>query len=389
VSSWLVVLFCAIALGVGVLAGRLSRRDPEPLEPEGPAVPPDALIVAIESGAAALFVGSEDDVLDATEPARVMGLARGTRVASPRLLDLVRSVRRTGLADHATVERPGSTTTAPANLAVSVAPLLDGIVVVLARDISEERRIDESRRDFVTNISHELKTPIGAIGLLSEAVEKASDDPEMVIRFANRMQKESARLAELVQQIITLSRLQSDDPLREAKAIDVSAVVRRAVDRLAATAKARKVALTVADREPGEVLGDGAQLTDAIANLIANAIAYSHEGARVAVTCARRTNGDDEVVEIAVTDNGLGIAEDDTERIFDRFYRVDPDRSRASGGTGLGLSIVKLVAEAHGGSVSVWSKVGSGSTFTFKIPAWIPVEPPTSPVPDNHQEAAS
>ena len=137
------------------------------------------------------------------------------------------------------------------------------------------------------------------------------------------------------------------------------------------------------------MLGDGAQLTDAIANLIANAIAYSHEGARVAVTCARRTNGDDEVVEIAVTDNGIGIGEDDTERIFDRFYRVDPDRSRASGGTGLGLSIVKLVAEAHGGSVSVWSKVGSGSTFTFKVPAWIPVESPSSPAQDNHQEAAS
>jgi two-component system sensor histidine kinase SenX3 len=389
VSSWLVVLFCSIALGVGVLAGRLSRRDAVPLEPEGPAVPPDAMVVAIESGAAALFVGSEDDVLDATEPARVMGIARGTRVASARLLDLVRSVRRTGLADHATVERPGSTTTAPANLAVAVAPLRDGIVVVLARDISEERRIDESRRDFVTNISHELKTPIGAIGLLSEAVEKASDDPEMVIRFASRMQKESARLAELVQQIITLSRLQSDDPLREARAIEVSSVVRRAVDRLAAAARARKVTLTVADREPGDVLGDGAQLTDAIANLIANAIAYSHEGARVAVTCARRSHGDDEVVEIAVTDNGIGIGDDDLERIFDRFYRVDPDRSRASGGTGLGLSIVKLVAEAHGGSVSVWSKVGSGSTFTFKIPAWIPVESTSTSVQDNHQEAAS
>lgn len=386
-SSWLVVLFCSIALGVGVLAGRFSRRDPQPLEPEGPVVPPDALIVAIESGAAALFVGNEDDVLDATEPARAMGLARGSRVASPRLLELVRSVRRTGLADHATIERPGSTVTAPANLAVSVAPLREGVVVVLARDISEERRIDESRRDFVTNISHELKTPIGAIGLLSEAVEKASDDPEMVIRFATRMQRESARLTELVQQIITLSRLQSDDPLREAKAVDVSAVVRRAVDRLAATAKARKVALTVADREPGEVMGDGSQLTDAIANLIGNAIAYSHEGARVAVTCARRTDGDDEVIEIAVTDNGIGIAEDDMARIFDRFYRVDPDRSRASGGTGLGLSIVKLVAEAHGGTVSVWSKVGSGSTFTFRLPAWIPAD--ISILPNNHQEAAS
>jgi len=159
--------------------------------------------VAIESGVAALFVGNEDDVLDATEPARAMGLARGSRVASPRMLELVRSVRRSGLADHATIERPGSTTAVPANLAVAVAPLRDGVVVVLARDISEERRIDLSRRDFVTNISHELKTPIGAIGLLSEAVEKASDDPEMVIRFATRMQRESARLAELVQQIIT------------------------------------------------------------------------------------------------------------------------------------------------------------------------------------------
>ena len=385
-SSWLVVLFCSIALGVGVLVGRYSRRDAPALEPTAPVVPPDALIVAIESGVAALFVGNEDDVLDATEPARAMGLARGSRVASPRMLELVRSVRRSGLADHATIERPGSTTAVPANLAVAVAPLRDGVVVVLARDISEERRIDLSRRDFVTNISHELKTPIGAIGLLSEAVEKASDDPEMVIRFATRMQRESARLAELVQQIITLSRLQSDDPLREARGIDVSVVVRRAVDRLASTARARHVTLTVSDKEPGEVIGDGPQLIDAVANLIGNAIAYSHEGARVAVTCARRKNGDDEVIEIAVTDNGIGIADADQERIFDRFFRVDPDRSRASGGTGLGLSIVKLVTEAHGGSVSVWSKVGSGSTFTLRLPALIS---PDHPASNNDQEVAS
>jgi two-component system sensor histidine kinase SenX3 len=387
VSSWLVVLFCSIALAVGLLVGRFSRRDPVLEEPTTPAVPPDALIVAIESGVAAMFVGNEDDVLDATEPARAMGLARGSRVASPRMLELVRSVRRTGLADHATIERPGSTSAMPANLAVAVAPLRDGVVVVLARDISEEHRIDLSRRDFVTNISHELKTPIGAIGLLSEAVEKASDDPEMVIRFATRMQRESARLAELVQQIITLSRLQSDDPLREARAVDVSSVVRRAVDRLASTARARRVTLTVSDRDPGDVIGDGPQLIDAVANLIANAISYSHEGARVAVTCARRKSGDDEVIEIAVTDNGIGIAEADQERIFDRFFRVDPDRSRASGGTGLGLSIVKLVSEAHGGTVSVWSRVGSGSTFTLRLPAWITPDHPATPNTD--QEVAS
>ncbi len=386
-SSWLVVLFCSIALALGLLVGRYSRRDPVLVEPAVPVVPPDALIVAIESGVAALFVGNEDDVLDATEPARTMGLARGSRVASPRMLELVRSVRRSGLADHATIERPGSTSAVPANLAVAVAPLRDGVVVVLARDISEEHRIDLSRRDFVTNISHELKTPIGAIGLLSEAVEKASDDPEMVIRFATRMQRESARLAELVQQIITLSRLQSDDPLREAKGIDISSVVRRAVDRLASTARARHVTLTVSDRDPGDVIGDGPQLIDAVANLIANAISYSHDGARVAVTCARRKHGDDEVIEIAVTDNGIGIAEADQERIFDRFFRVDPDRSRASGGTGLGLSIVKLVTEAHGGTVSVWSKVGSGSTFTLRLPAWISPDHPASS--DNDQEVAS
>ena len=386
-SSWLVVLVCSIALALGLLVGRYSRRDPVLVEPAVPVVPPDALIVAIESGVAALFVGNEDDVLDATEPARTMGLARGSRVASPRMLELVRSVRRSGLADHATIERPGSTSAVPANLAVAVAPLRDGVVVVLARDISEEHRIDLSRRDFVTNISHELKTPIGAIGLLSEAVEKASDDPEMVIRFATRMQRESARLAELVQQIITLSRLQSDDPLREAKGIDISSVVRRAVDRLASTARARHVTLTVSDRDPGDVIGDGPQLIDAVANLIANAISYSHDGARVAVTCARRKHGDDEVIEIAVTDNGIGIAEADQERIFDRFFRVDPDRSRASGGTGLGLSIVKLVTEAHGGTVSVWSKVGSGSTFTLRLPAWISPDHPASS--DNDQEVAS
>jgi two-component system sensor histidine kinase SenX3 len=144
------------------------------------------------------------------------------------------------------------------------------------------------------------------------------------------------------------------------------------------------VTLTVSDRDPGDVIGDGPQLIDAVANLIANAISYSHDGARVAVTCARRKSGDDEVIEIAVTDNGIGIAEADQERIFDRFFRVDPDRSRASGGTGLGLSIVKLVTEAHGGTVSVWSKVGSGSTFTLRLPAWIT---PDHPVPPDQEVA--
>jgi two-component system sensor histidine kinase SenX3 len=242
------------------------------------------------------------------------------------------------------------------------------------------------RRDFVANVSHELKTPIGALTLLAEAVTEASSDPAAVERFAARMRMESERLGRLVQQIIELSRLQGDEPLEHADIIPVNVIVTRAIDRVGVDAADKEIEVLFAGANGIRVRGDGDQLIVAVGNLVENAVAYSPEGGRV--TVAAREHGS--VVELVVTDHGVGIPAAEIDRIFERFYRVDPARARATGGTGLGLSIVKHVAATHGGEVRVWSVPGQGSTFTLVLPALAPdarqaPEPPPSE-PAAHSE---
>ena len=216
----------------------------------------------------------------------------------------------------------------------------------------------------MANVSHELKTPVGALRLLAEAVDDASDDPEAVQRFASRMRTESDRLSGLVQQIIELSRLQAHDPLERPVMVDLDAAVATAVDTNATEAAAKGI--TVESRgEPGlEVFGSQELIGAAVSNLVANAVAYSADGSRVVVTT--RSEGDR--VQVVVVDQGIGIPAEDIDRIFERFYRVDPARRRSTGGTGLGLAIVKHVAATHGGDVSAWSVEGQGSTFTLSLP---------------------
>jgi two-component system sensor histidine kinase SenX3 len=226
------------------------------------------------------------------------------------------------------------------------------------------RRLDSIRRDFVANISHELKTPIGALSILSEAVLDASNDPEAIAKFASRMQSEAKRLSDLVQEIINLSRLQDDDPLKNGKPVDISEVIVEAVDQSRLNAEKRKIILVHEEVNDAVINGDRNQVTMAIHNLIENAINYSPDATRVAITLKVI----DAIAEISVSDQGIGIPEKDLERIFERFYRVDPARSRLTGGTGLGLSIVKHIATNHGGDVSLWSVEGAGSTFTIRFP---------------------
>jgi two-component system sensor histidine kinase SenX3 len=226
------------------------------------------------------------------------------------------------------------------------------------------RRLDSIRRDFVANISHELKTPIGALSILSEAVLDASNDPEAIAKFASRMQAEAKRLSDLVQEIINLSRLQDDDPLKNGKPVNLVEVITEAVDQSRLNAEKRKITLVFEQLDEAVVNGDRNQLTMAVNNLIENAINYSPDATRVAITL----KVSDQIAEIAVSDQGIGIPEKDLERIFERFYRVDPARSRLTGGTGLGLSIVKHIATNHGGDVSLWSVEGAGSTFTIRFP---------------------
>ena len=312
-----------------------------------------------------LLVGDHDGVLKVNGAGAAMGLTRGTRVGFPGLLERVRQARRSGTA-VVLEQLPGAET---AHLASRVLPLHGGLVLVMAEDETAVRRMDAVRRDFVANISHELKTPIGAIGILAETIEAAAGDPEQVSHFTRRLQRESARLGELVSQIIELSRLQSSDPMLSREVVDVEEIVDEAVARTRASAEGRGVSLIRTAMPPAWVLGDRWQLMDAVVNLVQNAINYSDENARVAVAVAQVHDEDADWVEIKVTDNGIGISLEDQERIFERFYRVDYGRSRESGGTGLGLSIVRHIALAHQGSVRVWSRPRQGSTFTLRLPA--------------------
>jgi two-component system sensor histidine kinase SenX3 len=366
-----------LVVGLGVHRAR-QRRTAEPVtapepETETVIVPAGIADVLDVLRSAAVLVGPHDEVLSSSELARNLGLARGSRVGIAEILDLVRRVRRDGAARTVDLDVKRATGLAVVSLSVRIAPLNDDLVLVLADDQTAALRIEETRRDFLANVSHELKTPIGAIALLSEAVGQASDDPEAVRRFAVRMETESARLTELVGQIIDLSRLQGDEPLREADVVDVEAVLHEAVDRTRVDAERNDVTLAVKPIGDCTVLGSTRLLTVAVQNLVQNAVAYSDPGARVVVAAQR---GADDTVAITVSDNGIGIAPKDLGRIFERFYRVDYARSRANGGTGLGLSIVKHIAASHGGDVSVWSQVGQGSTFTVIVPAHLPTDAP-------------
>lgn len=374
-------------LSVVVRRRRQAKQEQAEVLPVRPApiVPDEVVRVLSVLPGASLVVDAESSILRATPRAEALGLVRRDQVSVPSLRELVRRVATDGSAREREVRvRRPPLGRGLLDLRVQVAPLADGMFLVLVNDLSEERRVDAVRRDFVANVSHELKTPVGALSLLSEAILSAADDPESVRRFAERMQSESMRLSNLINDIIDLSRLQSDDPLVHADEIDLAEVVDQAVEEIRTLATAREIEI-VESTVPGiSMLGDRGQILMAIRNLLSNAVSYSAAHTRVAV--AMRVN--DGIVEIDVKDQGIGIPEHDLERIFERFYRVDPARSRGTGGTGLGLAIVKHVCRNHGGECRVWSELGVGSTFTLRLPlirssSAIDVVDATQPAPDS------
>ncbi|QRV01668.1 two-component sensor histidine kinase [Arcanobacterium phocisimile] len=252
----------------------------------------------------------------------------------------------------------------PRRIWVRVAKASSDRVVVLFEDQTDKLRLEKTRRDFVSNISHELKTPIGGIKLLAETITNVSDDGEQVRHFASSLEAESDRLAQLVQEIIQLSRLQESDALTDPRTVSVDAVVAEALTRIQVEADARKIELVHGGETGLEVLGDDVLLVTALRNLLDNAVRYSHPHSRVSVVVSAENNH----VSIAVIDAGLGIPDDAKERVFERFYRGDEARSRETGGSGLGLSIVKHIVHDHGGEVKLWSQVRQGSTFTIILP---------------------
>ena len=315
-------------------------------------------------GAAVAVVSDEDVVLACSNFAKDCGLVRGSSLGPTQVVELVAEARTQARTAERDLRLPARPANPAIQLAVRVLPLSNGAVVVIGEDRSAELRFSETRRHFVANITHELKTPIGAISLLAEAADSAADDADAVRVFLGKLARENRRLNELVSQIIALSRLQATHPMLAAHDVDVTGVLESAVARCREIATAGGISLSMAAESGLRVVGDSEELETAVTNLVQNAVAYSESGARVAVT-SHLVDGQ---VEIRVTDNGIGIGAADQARIFERFYRVNADRSRASGGTGLGLSIVKHVANAHGGDVTVWSKPGQGSTFTLKLP---------------------
>ena len=334
-------------------------------------LPPGIASVLSVLSSSAVVVDSNDRVLRASAAARAFGLVKGDRLMVSELAALARQVRRDGEIREGefevTVPRLGGRTT---SFAVRVAPLSGavgggGLVLVLAEDQTESRRVDEVKRDFVANTSHELKTPVGALALLAETIEDAADDAEAVRRFAAKMRQEAQRLTNLVQDLITLSRIQAVEPVPDPRPVEVDMVVAEAVDRCRMKANARGITLASVGARGLSVLGDEDLLVTALRNLLENAVAYSPEQTRVVISTKKTSEGN---AELSVADQGIGIPERDLERIFERFYRVDPARSRATGGTGLGLAIVKHVMAAHNGRVTVCSVEGAGSTFTLFIP---------------------
>ena len=344
---------------------KFRRQEGENLE--APELLPQTLLKTLQSlESESLIVVPGEKILFQSPGISSFAIVKDERITSEDLMALIRVARRTNESHRSRIEiARGPIGAGKREFEVSVSPLNDeGMVLVLISDQSEARRIDAVRRDFVANVSHELKTPIGALGLLSEAILGAKDQPDAVVKFASRMQMEAKRLTDLVQEIIDLSRLQSSDPLQKAFDVEASDVVREAVAQAAFSAESRKITVEIGEIEDATVNGDRDQLIMAVLNLVENAINYSPENTKVSVVVKVK----EELLEISVTDQGIGIAEGELARVFERFYRVDPARSRMTGGTGLGLSIVKHVALNHGGDIKVWSKEGVGSTFTLQLP---------------------
>ncbi|HEX8631290.1 MAG TPA: ATP-binding protein [Catenuloplanes sp.] len=349
---------------------------------------------SLDSLRVGVVVLDADDVPVLVNPAaRAMGLLRtggspGTMAAHPILRTLAGQVRRTGVRREVELDLPRGPADRPhAPLGVHLRAVALGgpFVAVEGADVTESHRLARVRRDFVANVSHELKTPIGALQLLAEALLDATDpagaDPTITAsddmlaarRFAERIHHESARMGRLVNELLELTRLQGAEPLPAPEPVPVDWVIAEVVDRTRTAAAAKRIEVVVDGQRGLTVYGSDSQVATAVTNLVENAVAYSGEETKVAVV----VRGDDDWVEIDVTDQGIGIAAHDVDRIFERFYRADQARSRSTGGTGLGLAIVKHIATNHGGRVEVTSTLGGGSTFTLRLPA----RPPEAALP--------
>jgi two-component system sensor histidine kinase SenX3 len=373
----LIILGGVVALAVGATFGWfLGKRTSRVIEAE-PDSFPDLVAEVLElMGSVGIVLDGSNRVVGTNSWAESFGLVARGLLVHAEIADLAKRARSgSNIESFEGVLRVGL-----AQEKVSVAAkakLVAGDYVVLVlEDRTSDIRLDKTRRDFIENISHELKTPIGAIALLSEAIQEAGDDRAAVAKFASSLNKESSRLTFLVQDIIKLSRLQSEEVLASAEIVDLHDVMAEAIDRNEQLAASRKIRLNSEQAPKLEVFGNKEMLITAVKNLIENAISYSEPGTSVGIGCSAKES----IAEITVTDSGAGISPENQQRIFERFYRADPSRSRETGGTGLGLSIVKHVAKIHRGEIKLFSQVGVGSTFTLRVPLATASDPSTGTI---------
>lgn len=363
----LIALAVGAAIGVGVCLLILwAYRAKARAAAETSVALPDGITDVLASmDDAACVVDASGLVLAASHAAQRFGIEVGSALENSELRQLVRSVRSSGASETETMRiARGGLSLDPRLVSARASALGSRLTLLIIRDVTEQERLDQMRQDFVANTSHELKTPVGAVSLLAEAIESAADDSAQVRIFAARLSAEAARLGQLTGRIMSLSRLQSADGLAEVVPVAIDEVITASVEAHAVQADSAGVELVRGGDRGIWVRGDAQILIEAVGNLIANAIVYSPRGSRVGVG----VKADGDVVEIAVADQGIGISEADRERIFERFYRADEARSRRTGGTGLGLSIVKHATQRHGGEVRLWSRPGRGSTFTIRLP---------------------
>ncbi len=345
---------------VGLFASRRARSE----RPETDAIELLASQLIDVVASAGVVLDQSNLVFRSSPKASQMGLIASSKLVHHELKDLVDGARSQGQPVEIEVEIETGLNRDRTWIHAKAVQFGDRYVMLLVDDLTEAKKLEDTRRDFVANVSHELKTPIGAISLLAEAITGATDDPAAVTKFAESLQKESQRLANIVQELIQLSRVQGANLADSIDLVDLGQVIADAVDRNQVLASQNKIRLASEIDQAVKLRGDYEMLVTAVKNLIENAIVYSEPGGQVGVGI--KVNN--EIAEISVTDSGIGIPESEQERIFERFYRVDPSRSRQTGGTGLGLAIVKHAASQHKGEVKIFSKVGVGSTFTLRLP---------------------
>ena len=362
-----------LALGVGAVAGVaivlliiwvLRQRQIDDEKTSGDLPRGVSLLVSRLDGAV-FIVDKSLNVLASSEGANKLALIGQGRILIPELVLMAEQASKGKDVQREDFEiSRGPLSDATLTITAHASPFRNRFVLLTVVDRGEYLRLDDVRREFVANVSHELKTPIASVGLLAEALKEAADDPEMVRHFAERLTSEAERLGSITREIIELSRLQGEGALAEFEQLTLNAIVEQAIDQNRVVAKAKKIKLVSGGDLDAVVYGDSARLVVALSNLIANAVHYSPDNSQVGIGVARRNS----CVEVAVTDQGIGMTKEEVERVFERFYRTDQARSRSTGGTGLGLSIVKHIVSNHGGDIRVWSAPGKGSTFTIRIP---------------------